>query len=421
MLSLSESASRVPERRERFGTQRAAYWWGVLLLWCCGAPADPAPVAQEQTTAAMADTQFFANDFEATTQPSQVCTTQQADAKLLPGPVDIIIVVDNSPSMAEEVAAIEENINTSFADILRKSGSDYRVILLSRHRTQNNSSNGIESTSVCVSEPLSSLSQCPSQTPGASKRFFHYSLPVASRDSLRLILASLHAPDTVFGTTGTGWSQWLRSGAKKVFLEVTDDDADISAEHFIRELTTLAPEHFGADELDPQFVFHSIIGIREKETASDSYSPDEARSALRCRSDTALVRNSGLSYQMLSRLTSGLRFPICRADLFDTVFRHISQDVLRRSGVVCSLDIPPPPSNRTLELDNVELLYRQSSASDPMTLRRARVPADCGADAFEIVGGRVQLCAEACELLNAQEQPAELAVRFTCEPSYVIR
>lgn len=332
-----------------------------------------------------------------------------------------MLVVDNSQSMVEEVAAIEENINTNFADILERSGSDYRVILLSKHRSEDGLSTRAERTAICVTAPLSSLSECPSLRPGTSERFLHYDLPVESTDSLRLLLANFHSPSIAGSGLESGWSQWLRPRAKKVFLEVTDDDTAMTAEAFIRELTTMAPEHFGANELDPQFVFHSIVGLREKSVPSNAYAADEPRTALRCRSDSAQVRNAGLGYQLLSRLTSGLRFPICRADLFDTVFHHISQDVLRKSGVSCAIDIPEPPSNRELELDNLELAYRSAVGAEPLTLRQARVASDCGADAFRIVNGRIQLCPQACGAINAQPGPTELVVRFTCLPSYIIR
>src|SRR5262245_3392301 len=68
------------------------------------------------------------------------------------GPPDIVLVVDNSGSMVEEVYDVERNINFNFSPILSKSGVDYRVILFSSHgdsRTQK----------ICVGPPLS-RNQC---------------------------------------------------------------------------------------------------------------------------------------------------------------------------------------------------------------------------------------------------------------------
>ena len=47
-------------------------------------------------------------------------------------PVDIIFVIDNSGSMADEIASVRKNIQTDFASIIEDSGVDYRVIMVSR-------------------------------------------------------------------------------------------------------------------------------------------------------------------------------------------------------------------------------------------------------------------------------------------------
>ena len=86
-------------------------------------------------------------------------------------PIDIILVLDNSVSMAGELEAVERNINTHFARILEESGADYRVILISRHRTADRTRIGEARTAVCITEPLSALAGCPASAPGHSERF----------------------------------------------------------------------------------------------------------------------------------------------------------------------------------------------------------------------------------------------------------
>src|SRR5450432_2437007 len=66
--------------------------------------------------------------------PGDACVITSATATLIKEPVDIILVLDNSGSMADELQAVEDNINQNFATILQQSGVDYRVILISRHR-----------------------------------------------------------------------------------------------------------------------------------------------------------------------------------------------------------------------------------------------------------------------------------------------
>ncbi len=364
----------------------------------------------------------FGNDLlDQSDTPGEVCDVAQAPARLRPGPIDIVVVVDNSGSMGEELQAVEANINDNFASILETGQGDYRVILLSRHRENPFATPGPDSTSICVTSPLSSLASCPAAEPGLSERFFHYSASIGSNDALDRILQTYAAPDTTYGLTDTGWSRWLRQESKKVFLLLSDDDAAMQAEAFIEQLHRLAPLQFGADPGGPGFVFHSIVGIREKQGAWDAYAPDEPRTALRCRSDSARVLNPGLEYQRLSRLTGGLRFPICQVELYDTVFDHIARDVLRRSGVHCRFPIPEPPANRVLELDHVEVDYLLPTMTEPSTLRQAPTRADCGADAFLVEQGAIALCPEACSAINAAGDEPEVSVRFTCERSVVLR
>src|SRR5262245_52913034 len=43
-------------------------------------------------------------------------------------PVDIIVVIDNGPAMTEVTHTVTVRLN-SFADVLKKAGADYRIIL----------------------------------------------------------------------------------------------------------------------------------------------------------------------------------------------------------------------------------------------------------------------------------------------------
>ncbi len=156
--------------------------------------------------------------------PGAECAAAQADAKLVKEPVDIILVLDNSGSMADELQAVEDNINLNFASILAKSDVDYRVILISRHRKAERAASGESSTSICVASPLSGLATCPGPAPVFSERFFQYNEKIESHDSLEKIISFYHRPDTRSDLTQLGYSEWLRIGAKKVFLELSDDD-----------------------------------------------------------------------------------------------------------------------------------------------------------------------------------------------------
>jgi hypothetical protein len=328
--------------------------------------------------------------------------------------------------MDEELASVERNINDNFAEILDRSGVDYRVILISRHRKAARTPDdpGAEDTSVCIEAPLSGLAACPAPNPVFSTRFYQYFTKVESDDSFDVALDTYEPP---FSTdpdradraeqAPEGWSAWLRPRAKKVFLELTDDDEDMQAAEFVAELQAMAPEHFGTDPSAPNLVFHGIVGVAEKDVPTDPYLPSEPVTDMRCPS----VTSAGRTYQELSILTGGLRFPLCGFDAYDVVFRRISEDVMTRVTIACDFPIPAPPAGKTLERDKVAVNYTAGNGAADQELLQAATPADCGPDAFYIEGEtRIVLCPEACSIVQADPE-ARVDVLFTCESTIIVR
>jgi hypothetical protein len=334
------------------------------------------------------------------------CATASAEVEIVRLPVDIIIALDNSGSMDDEARAVEANINVNFAAILQQTQVDYRVILVSEHRERD-----LQDTAICILSPLSTLSRCPSDQPGPTDRFFQYSTEIDSSDSFDVLLETYdgrRADD--FELAPNGWREWLRPGAQKVFVEITDDDANTSAAEFVDGLTALAPEHFGADPSQPGFVWHSIVGLVQRQTATDPYGPADPIEERECGD----VFNVGTTYQELSRSTGGLRFPICEFDGYDAVFQRIAENVVQTSGGACEFALPAPPGGRALDLDKVAVSYRPSSGEPPQLLGRVTAAADCRAGAFVVDGAGVHLCPEACDVVSA-DAAAAVDVLFTCE------
>jgi hypothetical protein len=351
------------------------------------------------------------------------CIVNTAQAEFVQQAVDIILMLDNSGSMADELEAVEANLNVNFASILASSGVDYRVILLSRHRREGRDVEEEASTSVCVTTPLSALADCTSAPePVFSDRFFQYSTKVESTDSFDIMLDSYLPPfddEDQFDLAPSGWSAWLRPGAKKVFLELTDDNEDMPAADMLRQLTSMAPEHFGSDPANPNFVFHSIIGIAEKNPPTDAYLPSEPIQTGVCTGNSNAVDNAGATYQELSRLTGGLRFPLCEFDAFDVVFRTIAQDVVLTSNIACDFAIPPPPQGETLDLANVAIQYAPGDGSAAVQFGQAPTLDACQPNAFYVANDRLNLCPDACS--NIRRDPrANLAVLFTCESQIIV-
>jgi hypothetical protein len=208
------------------------------------------------------------------------------------------------------------------------------------------------------------------------------------------------------GSTTVGWSEWLRPGAKKVFLEITDDNDDMPAATFVRELTALSPD-FGTVDA-PKFIFHSIIGVVGKMPATEAYLPNEPIQTERCEN----VTTAGETYQQLSILSGGLRFPICQFAAYDVVFNRIAKDVIVTTKLDCDLAIPATPPGKRLELDKIAVSYSSGGmlVADYGQVANA---SQCRPDAFYIENNRVFLCPEVCQTISADSQ-GSVSVLFTC-------
>jgi hypothetical protein len=358
------------------------------------------------------------------------CQTAQAEATLEREPVDIIVVLDNSGSMAEEMGAAEENINVNFANILDQAQADYRVILLSRHRQGPRDEEEEFSTSICVSTPLSGLASCPSENPTFSDRFFQWGGKIESFDALDWMIDAYDTPpedDDAADLAPNGYGEWLRPGAKKVFVVMTDDDESnddegtpLGVEAFLAGLTAKDAAAFGTATA-PTFDFHSIIGVKEKADPTAAYDATEPLVEEECTGNGADIEATGVTYQELSILTDGLRFPLCQFPGYDAVFRTIAENVIVKRNIACEFDIPPPPSGTELDLDKVAVRKTAQNGTESRFMQ-ALTAEDCQADAFYIdrTEGQVHLCPEACEAVRADPQ-ASVDVLFTCMSTLIVK
>lgn len=332
-------------------------------------------------------------DIENNYEKSDSCVTSSASHVDSIRPVDVIFVIDNSGSMSEEIQLITQNINDHFAAVMDAANLDYRVIVIVQHGSPS-SYYGY----ACFEEPLSTIPKGDCEnltlgTPPGNKygKFYHYSYDVQSNDSPCIILDTLFAvnnrPDK-YGLAPEGWIKWLRKSAYKIIIEVTDDapscwwypDVDdttkkkvfndfqselggqIFAIEFDKKLTTLAPEQFGTPE-KRNYTFYSIVGMKEKPDAvdeefgslidplgkeNDPFLPSEAVASNKCSTAAA----SGFGYQSLSKLTGGLRFPVCQAEYFDIIFNKLAQSIDSITSTLCILNIP---ENNNIDFSKVSV------------------------------------------------------------------
>jgi hypothetical protein len=389
-------------------------------------------------------------------QNGKPCISAQTTDVLSSRPVDVIFVIDNSGSMDEELASIADNINEHFADVMTSAGLDYRVIMIVKHGGQ------VSWGQVCIEAPLSTIPKggCalingnpPGNNPG---KFYHYSYDVQSSDSPCVILDTLTAtnnrPDT-FGLAPNGWIKWLRKSAFKVFIEVTDDmpnctwyadpinekgkkvfndfqsniGGQIMTTEWDKTLMKLAPDQFGT--LDKRnYAFFSVVGMLEKPEAidddtgllidpsgnpDDPFVPNEGVVADVC--STAV--SPGFGYQHISKLTGGLRFPVCQAKKFDVVFQKIVGSIDSITSTTCTIDVPSDGTEGPIAIDTIQLVIENQSG-DVFNLKKVASSAACSEapDEFyiDLVSSTVVLCPDSC--LNAKAVAKDVKMTAACDP-----
>lgn len=342
--------------------------------------------------------------------PDEGCAEVTSERTLARLPVDVILMIDNSGSMDDEIMAVVRNISVNFTDILDATGIDYRIILLSYHGDIREDPPGPADFPICIEEPLSGTDCDPVPAmPAITERFKHYHVAIDSEDSLIQALDTYARPDP-FGFAPDGWRGWLRDDAQRVFLEITDDTSDLSADDFEVALYALDPPAFGHAG-DRNFVFHSIIGIREKAMPLEPYGPDEPVVGRDCDS----AAEPGVPYEELSIRSGGLRFPVCEFEGYDVVFRTIADGVIEGSEIQCSFESPEAPEGATLDFSRVVVLYEPGGGGAPETLTRVDGPGACVDGGFYVEGETITLCDATCARVQMDEDGV-LDVHVACEP-----
>ena len=370
--------------------------------------------------------------------------TQQANISYRP--VDIVFIVDNSSSMEEEIAAVQDRINADFARIIGESGVDYRVIMFSRYGSLVPGSFGSDQHFICVRGPLGA-SDCtdPDNTPLQHNppRFYHYSTFVASHDSLCLLLKGWDRADETVGSENLegwaaiaphGYSEFLRPEAIKHFVVITDDQVDCEiddddedapwagarfndhdnvaggqavAEQFDEYLLELSPEQFGTAE-ERNYKWHSIVGMSANTPATEPWPPTEPIQTGRCGAQGDTVA-AGTGYQALSELTGGLRYPICEHQSFDAVFQALAETVVTGSRLACEWELPEPETGEPLDPTQVNVQYTGGGMATSAIIGKVAGPEACTENGGwyyddEENPTRILTCPATCAVLEADPE-----------------
>lgn len=314
------------------------------------------------------------------------CATTEAAA--IKPPVDVIMSIDQSGSMSDDIANVKNNVN-KLSDFLKKTGLDYRVVMIGTP--------GTGTFNICVPPPLGvGAPSCASNPP----IFRSVNQNVQSNDTLKLILS------TYSSATGsaTAWADFLRKDAVKVFVPITDDNAKgVLGADFDTQLLAKPGGQFGT-AAKRNYVMFPIMGA----PAFPAESP-------KCGSNAV---NTGPEYIAVAKLTKGKWFPICLTD-FGPVFEEIAKDIA--TSVACELTIPPPPKGETLDPAKVNVTYTPGTPPGAPTdvLRDDSKPCDAGANGWQYNADKTKilLCGDACTKVKA-DLGAKVNVQFGCETKF---
>jgi hypothetical protein len=152
------------------------------------------------------------------------CGNLSVSAQAATRPVDIVWVIDSSPSMRDEIERVQANLN-SFAQRIGNSGLDYKVLMIGSDIDLNGGSDIPEfhdHIAICVPPPLSGSASCPDTNP---PRYVHVRSGEVVVDGC-IAADPVHSDDalTVFRNTFSTWRSELRPDARLHVIVVSDDD-----------------------------------------------------------------------------------------------------------------------------------------------------------------------------------------------------
>jgi hypothetical protein len=300
------------------------------------------------------------------------CGTVRQEAEFERGPVDIVLAIDTSLSMAPYVCNTSMNL-TAFAAAV---GERSRVVSVYR---MDPLLGGLTATLCGNADPLAAtdLAKDPN-------RYQQRAVTVDSYNALTQINAEFPR-----------YQDFLRADAPTHVIVVTDDESDtseggITAADFKAQME---------EKLGRGFTFHSIVADGKNG----------------CRGS-----GIGTQYLTLSDQTNGEKLQICASD-WTAMFEQLQEAVRATVELPCDFAIPPNPEGETVDPNAVQVVY-QSRDGDEQQIPRADSAEACGDKSawhFDDKNKptRIELCPAACETVK---QGGQVDIAFGCAPDILI-
>ncbi|MEZ4298226.1 MAG: VWA domain-containing protein [Polyangiaceae bacterium] len=324
----------------------------------------------------------------------EACAGISAEAQAGLQPADIIIAVDTSGSMDQEIAQVQQNLN-NFASIITNSGIDAHVVM-------------IADASMCIPAPLGS-GQCNGND-SKMPTYRHVVQTVASTDALQVILS-----------TYDQWKDSLRANAVKTIAVVTDDNSALDANSFLTQL-------YAKDATFQGFKFDAICSLIDPSAIQFTCLNCAVQGMLSCGNCaekccdkmlgcTPLPADKGDVYLSLVQQTGGIVGDLCIQD-FGPVFQDMATGIVQSAELSCEYDIPPPPEGETLDPALVNVNYTPTG-QPKMAILNVKTPADCGAKGGWYYDNpaaptKIIMCPGTCDTLKA-DTTGKVEVLFGCE------
>lgn len=304
------------------------------------------------------------------------CAKAEVEAKK--APVDIIMAVDQSGSMSDDITNVKANI-LQLSNFLQTTGLDYRVVMIATP--------GTGSYDVCVPEPLAGPG-CTSK----GNQFLSVPRNVQSNDALSIILQTLDQASGPYA-----WGTFLRKEAIKAFIPVTDDDSYVTGTQFDQQLLAKPGGYFGTAQ-SRRYVFYPITGSQDH--------PSQAE----CGANAV---NNGSQYLQLATLTKGKWYSICNPS-FGPVFQEIGKGVA--AVVACELPVPKPTDGSTIDHSRVNVDITTSKGDAIKVLQDKSKPCANGADGwqYDATKTRIILCGPTCDKVR-NDPGSKVSVQFGCD------
>jgi len=309
--------------------------------------------------------------------------------------VDIVWVIDASPSMLDEQKRVGENL-ARFARDIAGASLDLHIVMLT--------------TSAAVPGlcPVTEPDPLAGSELANDARYRFLDTRVDSHDALDRVIARY--PD---------YRDFLRDDAALQLVFLTDDESRFRQLATPTERARAFTDAFGA-LAEKSFSVHTIssegpVACRATECMPDLDAGLCAVAMLACGAAAP-----GATYYALAEATGGLATSICQSD-WSRIFDTLTEAVVESAALPCTYDIPAPPPGEQLDPDRVNVGYTPRGDAQQI-FPRASSRTACG----DVAGwyyddpaapSAVKLCPAAC---SDVARGGTLDIAFGCESVIVL-